>query len=275
MDHARGSRRFHFISGLPRSGSTLLSAILRQNPDVAAGMTSPVASLVLAMQRHMSQENEAAPFIEDGQRATILRAIVEGYYAQLPAETLVLDTSRTWCSKMPLIARLFPEAKVIACVRDVRWIMDSVERLVRVNALEPSGLFGFEAGGTVYSRIGRLAGGDGLVGFALNALREAYYGEESARLLLVRYESLTSDPARVLSAVYDFLEEPSFAHDYENVVFDAEEFDRRLGTPGLHRVGRRVEASSRRTILPPRLFESFAGDAFWEGPQDNGGPMVV
>ena len=32
----------HFISGLPRSGSTLLAGILRQNPRFHAGMTSPV-----------------------------------------------------------------------------------------------------------------------------------------------------------------------------------------------------------------------------------------
>ncbi|MEM5734156.1 sulfotransferase, partial [Shewanella algae] len=41
------ARRFHFISGLPRSGSTLLSAILRQNPRFSAGMSSPVAMLAL------------------------------------------------------------------------------------------------------------------------------------------------------------------------------------------------------------------------------------
>ncbi|MBD9680249.1 sulfotransferase, partial [Pseudomonas sp. PDM18] len=35
-------QNFHFISGLPRSGSTLLSAILLQNPRFHAGMSSPV-----------------------------------------------------------------------------------------------------------------------------------------------------------------------------------------------------------------------------------------
>ena len=39
----------HFISGLPRSGSTLLAALLRQNPRFSAGMTSPVGSLFNAM----------------------------------------------------------------------------------------------------------------------------------------------------------------------------------------------------------------------------------
>ncbi|MEG3936419.1 MULTISPECIES: sulfotransferase [unclassified Microcoleus] len=32
----------HFISGLPRSGSTLLAALLRQNPRFHGAMTSPL-----------------------------------------------------------------------------------------------------------------------------------------------------------------------------------------------------------------------------------------
>ena len=39
-------RQFHFISGLPRSGSTLLAGILRQNPRFHASMSSPVSGLL-------------------------------------------------------------------------------------------------------------------------------------------------------------------------------------------------------------------------------------
>ena len=47
----------HFISGLPRSGSTLLAAILRQNPRFHAGMTSPVGAMYMALERSMSRQN--------------------------------------------------------------------------------------------------------------------------------------------------------------------------------------------------------------------------
>ena len=40
------SQQFHFIAGLPRSGSTLFSALLRQNPDFHADISSPVMGLV-------------------------------------------------------------------------------------------------------------------------------------------------------------------------------------------------------------------------------------
>ncbi|HEX8778946.1 MAG TPA: sulfotransferase, partial [Rhodanobacter sp.] len=43
---ATPTRKFHFISGLPRSGSTLLAAILKQNPRFRAGMTSPLADIM-------------------------------------------------------------------------------------------------------------------------------------------------------------------------------------------------------------------------------------
>ena len=42
------------------------------------------------------------------------------------------------------------------------------------------------------------------------------------------------------------------------------EFDLRLGTPGLHDVGRSVEARERKPILPPDLFKRYERDAFWE-----------
>jgi sulfotransferase len=52
----------HFISGLPRAGSTLLAAILSQNPVLHAGITSPMGSFVSSLLRDMSQGNEAAVF---------------------------------------------------------------------------------------------------------------------------------------------------------------------------------------------------------------------
>jgi sulfotransferase len=259
----------HFISGLPRSGSTLLAAILRQNPRFHAGMTGPAGSLVEAMLRAMSMNNETAIFLNDRQREALLRAVFAGVYADVPTDHVVFDTNRLWCTKLPLITALFPRARMICCVRDVPWVLDSVERLVRQNRFQPSGIFNFEPSGTVYSRVDGLSGANGMVGYAWNALREAFYGEDTNRLLLLTYETLTSDPSRAVAEIYNFLDEPPFAHDFENVEFDASEFDRRLGTPGLHTVGRRVTATERRTLLPPDLFNKYVSDTFWGDPDRN------
>ena len=206
----------HFISGLPRSGSTLLSALLRQNPKFRAGMTGPVGPLVEAMLKAMSMANETSVFIDDAQRETLLRAIFETFHGGLPARHVSFDTNRMWCAKLPLLAKLFPQAKIICCVRDVASIVNSVERLVAENMLQPSGIFSFEPGGTVYSRADGLGGGNSMIGFAYNALREAFYGPHSDRLLLVTYNTLTRDTKHALTEIYRFIGQEPFKHGLQD-----------------------------------------------------------
>ena len=73
--------RLHFISGLPRSGSTLLAALLRQNPRFSAGMSSPVYALFRSMLRETSARNEGSVFIDDDIRKRLLRGVFDAYYA--------------------------------------------------------------------------------------------------------------------------------------------------------------------------------------------------
>lgn len=257
----------HFVSGLPRSGSTLLAALLRQNPRFySTGMTSPVGSLFSAMIGAMSQRNESAVFIDDEQRRRLSRACFDAYYAEISPQQMIFDTNRLWTTKLPALTELFPDSLVICCVRNPAWIVDSIERLVRKNAFEPSGIFNFEPGGTVYSRADGLSASAGMVGFAWSALREAVYGQQSGKLLLLRYETLTTNPLGVLAALYEAMGEPLFSHDPRRIEpnYDGIEFDARVGMPGLHTVGSRVETRERQTILPPDLFARFAKDNFWD-----------
>jgi sulfotransferase len=259
----------HFISGLPRSGSTLLSALLLQNPALHAGISSPVGSLVSAALREMSQGTETAVLFDDAQRQAILRGLFDSYYHAIHLSRTVFDTNRAWCSRLSMLAALFPDARVICCVRHLPWVIDSIERLVRQNRWELSKIFDFEPGGTVYSRADGLTSRNGMVGFAYNAVKQAMHSEESGRLLLLSYETLTQTPAAALAAVYDFTGLPPFEHDFANVSFDAAEFDARLGTPGLHKVEPVVRPSKRVSILPPDLWKRYEGGSFWLDPGFN------
>ena len=261
-------KSLHFISGLPRAGSTLLGALLRQNPRFLAGMSSPVAGLVGSMLGEMSGRSEFSVFIDDSGRQRVLQAIIESYYATASAK-VIFDTNRTWCARMGLIKTMYPDAKVIACVRHMPWIIDSLERLIRRNAFQPSSIFNYSPGGTVYSRAEGMASGEGMVGNAYNALKEAFFGPHAQQLMLVQYETLSSDPAKVLTAIYEFIGEKTFAHDFAHVQFDATAFDQKAGTPGLHTVRPKVHAIKRETILPPDVFRRFENDAFWLDPALN------
>lgn len=258
--------KFHFISGLPRSGSTLLSAILSQNPRFQASMSGPVAGLLGSLLENLSGKNEFSVFIDDRQRRRIAESVFNSFYADCAAE-VVFDTNRSWCARMPLLNDLHPRSKVIACVRHMPWVIDSIERLIQKNVFQPSSIFGYMAGGTVYSRAEGVAKADGMVGYAFNALKEAYYGDyASGRLMLLQYETLVSDPQKAIAAVYQFIGEAPFEHDFEHIEFDASDFDRKAGTPGLHHVRPQVAHQERASVLPPDIFNRYVNDAFWLEP---------
>jgi sulfotransferase len=172
--------RLHFISGLPRSGSTLLAALFRQNPRFSSGMSSPAYVLFRSMLHETSARNEGSVFIDDAIRKRLLTGVFAAYYAEATPETVFFDTNRGWTTKLPALVELFSDAKVICSVHNPAWILDSVESLIRRNAFELSGIFSYESGGTVYSRIEGLASPAGMFGFAYNALREAVYGSRTA-----------------------------------------------------------------------------------------------
>jgi sulfotransferase len=188
--------------------------------------------------------------------------LFDDFYADNPAE-VIFDTSRAWCGRIPAIARLFPDAKVIACVRELPWVIDSIERLVQRNVFSPSSIFNYNPGGTVYTRANGVVAPDGMVGGPFDLLKQACYGSHTDRLLLLQYETMTTDPAKAMHAIYEFLGEPVFDHNFDNVDYDVTEFDDRAGTPGLHTVHGKVEAKPRATLLPPDLFNRFIHDAFW------------
>ena len=269
------SGKYHFISGLPRSGSTLLAALLRQNPRFHAGMASPVAALFTGMLNQFSAGSEFASSIDIKLRRRLLRSLFDTFYAEESQREVIFDTSRAWCARMPAILDLFADAKVIACVRNVAWVMDSIEQLYRANPYENTKLFNDEnERSTVFSRVETLAQRNRLVGYAWSALKEAYYGQYAQSLLLIEYELLSQAPEKCLRLVYDFIGEPWFEHDFDNVQYDAPEFDQALGLSGLHKVRPKVAAVARRTLLPPDLFEQYAALSFWQNGVGSGANVI-
>ncbi|HTC26568.1 sulfotransferase [Dyella sp.] len=269
-DASNPPRKFHFISGLPRAGTTLLAAILNQNPRFRAGMTSPLADIMGVVMAEASSKNDFSFDVSDEQRVALLRGLVENFYSAQAGADVMFDTSRLWCSRMQLLNVLFPGMKVIACVRQLAWVLDSMERLVRRQPVSVSKVFRFDTNTTVYSRVEALTDPRGMVGFAYQATKEAFYGPHAQNhLLMLTYESLVSDPAAAVRAVYQFLGEPWFEHDFDRIEYNADEFDARVGMPGLHSVRPKVEAIERQPILPREIFGRFANEAFWMDPKNN------
>ncbi|TWC00213.1 sulfotransferase [Bradyrhizobium macuxiense] len=245
-----------------------MSALLRQNPRYSAAVTSPVASLIMPLLHSMSGASEFAVFFNDERRRTIIKAVFDSYYAGIPVDHLVFDTNRTWTGKLPLLNELYPKSKVICCVREIGWVIDSLERMLRKNPTQLSRTLDYKPGSSLYARIETLMNSDrGLIGLAWSNLREAWFSQYASKLIVINYDTLVAAPEAVLRGLYRELEEPWYPHDFANLSYDEPEYDAHLGMPGMHKVGARVERQNREPCIPPDIFAKYAHLSFWLQPE--------
>lgn len=238
-------------------------------------MSSPVSMLLNSSLEQMGANSEFYTFFNDDLRKRICKAIVSAYYEEQTDKKTIFDTSRTWTARLHQLADLYQDFKVICCVRNPAWIMDSFERIYRKNPFDYSRMFSPQNRQTVYTRCEALASVAGSLGSAWTALKEAYYGEFSERMLLVDYDLLTQYPEKTIGLLYEFMGEPAFPHNFNHVEYRATEFDDNIGVKGLHDVKREVAFQPRRSILPPDLFAKYQEMAFWLDPVATSASRIV
>jgi sulfotransferase len=111
------------------------------------------------------------------------------------------------------LVELFENFKMICCVRNPAWIMDSFEVIYRKNPFDYSRMYSPQSRQTVYSRCESQMSAGATVGSSWSALKEAYSG----RMLLIDYDLLTQQPQRDIELLYQFLGYKAFAHDFDNI----------------------------------------------------------
>jgi sulfotransferase len=189
---------------------------------------------------------------------------------------VVFDTNRSWTGRAALLRDLYPNARIICLVREVGWIIDSLESILRRNPLQVWRSLNLQAGASVYARAEALMNSDtGLVGIAWSSLREAWFGDDAKSLIVVEYEKFVRDPGATIARLYRELQEPAFTHDFDNIVYDEPDYDATLGMPGLHQVRPRVGHQDRAPCIPPDIFATYAESSFWKRPDMNRRGVVM
>jgi sulfotransferase len=248
-------KSYYFISGLPRSGSTLLSSILRQNPEFYADIASPVQGIVTNTIDFMTGCENNLNLTED-RRRNILLSIFDGYYKHLETP-VIFDSSRGWTKNTTLLQELFPTTKILCCVRDIPWIINSFELINKKNPFHSSTLVKQECNDNVFSRSDAMMDKNGgIIAGPWICLHEGY-ALNPEMIHFIEYENLCKEPEKTMRSVYEFLEKPYYSHDFENVEYSNENFDMACNLKDLHTVKRRVEYKPPRNVLPPEIVKKY------------------
>lgn len=218
-------KTLHFLSGIPRSGSTVLAAILNQNPMTHVSTTS---GLVHALDGLANTWHSAGLLNEnDPQRtklAQTMRGAIDAFYEDTD-KPVVIDKSRGWPIGQIMGAMtqvLDRQPKIIATVRSVPDCAASFIRIVK-----PADLDEFMATGQLMDHLKA----------AYISLQDGYeYAPEN--FLFVEYEDLLTEPKVQLARIHEFLDLPEFEYDFNNIDGSsvAEDDENLHGTAGMHDV---------------------------------------
>lgn len=251
-------KTYYFLSGLPRSGSTVLAAILNQNPALYVTPTSPMLDQLIENQNiwHSLQTVKANPMPE--QLTNITRAMINSMW-QHRSENIIIDKNRGWGKNMPASTVLFgKEIPVIATVRDLPSIMASWLTLIKKHPNHINSVIrsrGFEP--TDENIMAEMW--FNMVQDCMDGLRQLKK-DAANRLLLVDYDALISNPVGQLSAVEDFLKLPKWKYDLKNIKIDTVDDDvAAWGIPNMHSIRPMLAKTSKsaKEVLGDAMYYKF------------------
>jgi len=233
------------LTGLARSGSTLLLYLLDQNPIFEIGPDSEVSNLLNWNKEFIEQnihhfqlphEKVSDCFIDFCKKGT------EAWINQIcPQDKIFIDKSRHWIKNLDYNFKLFPEMKIIILIRDLRGVVNSFEKIhnnsLFTNKQNIQKDVRFDLQMQRVDHIFNLP----YIKDAVFALKELIDIPKSYRnkILFCRYEDLISNTKNELEKIYEFLNLPNYHHDLDNIK-QGVYFDNPYQPYGCHKIQNKI-----------------------------------
>lgn len=269
-------KKYFFMAGLPRSGGTLLSAILNQNPDIYVSPQSPLLNILgSAYNQYQSKENKDNDMSYD--IYNVLDGIIPLFY-ESRKEKYIIDRNFSWLDGHPyaiLEKHLKNDIKVICPVRDMLEILASWNRLCENDKDNRYDKEILEQDKTdrkmADKRADRFMNFIGSVGdinvksTAIENLKRVLYPEFKDNILLVEYDDIVGSPIETVNKVYDFLGIDRYSHDLSNIKSDGNYTDA-WGIKGHHKLKSELvkEEYDLTSIFSSDTIARYSGMEFWK-----------
>src|SRR5580693_7809606 len=246
------------VTGLPRSGSTLLCQLLSQHPQILCeGQSSPLCNLVLGIRRMVSDDQF---FLAQLDRAfersyAHLSGAMQGFlrgWNQECGKQAVVDKNRAWLHAIELLLHIEPNAKLIVCLRDLGQIYGSIEaqhqRTILVDFIDH--LADFDR----FGRADMLFAKDKAIGAPLISLHAVadLPKHVQERLYFIRFEDLMERPSACMTHLYSWLGLSPFEIDPDHLAIGLQESDSHYHMKYSHKQANQITKPKRHEI-PPRI----------------------
>lgn len=276
------NKTFYFMAGLPRSGSTLLSSILNQNPRFYSGPSSPVLGAMFAVEQNFMGNELYHGYPKPDQVREIIGSIPHHFYSDVQ-NPVVFDKNRAWTARVPYIeGYIGQQAKILVPVRRIDEILTSILTMIhrnpfqegqpRINFVDEQ-LIKTDIPINDLNRCMYLLNDGGIVYESLNAIMMGFQQNVRDKMHFVDYNDLVDNPEKIMEDIYDFLGEEFYDHDFGSISNIHREDDLiTYGLSDMHQVRSEVKKTSSppASILPEEILDLYEQNKrrleFWGTP---------
>ena len=244
------------MAGLPRSGSTLLSAILNQNPDIYVTPSADTSFLILSLYK-TSQVSEAyhSGFAPEGYQ-NIMAKLPDAFYKHID-KPYIIDKNRNWGTPENIeVAELFSnKVKIICPVRPIIEVLASFVNLAEKNPDNFIDKFVCDYPVSQFrpkndARCDALMAANHQIETNILSLASSLDPRHEGKFHFVAYADLVSKPEKVIDAIYNFLEIPKFKHKFENLKWALMPNEANVyGIPDMHKIRSKIDVSKTDTSV--------------------------
>jgi sulfotransferase len=267
-------KEFFFLAGMQRSGSTIISQILNQNPDIWVSPASPLFRMMVTQsQSHNELENidySRSAAIDD-----VIATIPHAFYQDKSAK-YIIDKNLNWPNPLgvELIYKYITQnIKIICPVRNVLDVLVSFDTIINAhpdsknNQIDEQALSqSFPDKPLADLRADFLMRHDRDVALSLRFMKHALVPEYRHLFHFVDYDDFVNNPEEEINKIYDYLEIPKYNHEFENIVDSSGISENSLtGIKNLHKIRPKVQKVSKRPqdVFLPETINRYSGLEFW------------
>lgn len=262
-------KQYYFMAGLPRSGSTLLGALLNQHPKIHCGAISPVLEIMYTIEQNLLQSEQYKAYPKPDCATKIIGSVIENFYSDID-KPYIVDKCRAWPNNIErILGYIQSDVKIVCTVRSVQDILASFISLIHRNPNEISYIDKWLLDRKIEvndkNRCEYLMSPEGIIDQSLYALSQGLAKGFSKHLLLVEYENLIENTQLEMDRIYDWWELPRHQHDLENIVNKYREDDSVYDLKDMHEVRSRICKTSKPAdqVLTADILSRYQGLDFW------------
>ena len=204
------NKQLFFLVAQPRSGNTLFTSIMNQNPNIACTPNS--ITLEIMKDLFLLKDTDVFQNYPDHKSLdNVLNAVYDNYYKDWPQQIIIDRGPVMTKGNFALMQKHFKRPfKCIVILRDVMDVLASYMKWYTENPNAFPNRFGFK---NDEEKLSQIMNRDGAVAKDLEAIKNAFNYPDICHF--VKYDDLVARPEEEITKIYKFMEVPYYKHRFE------------------------------------------------------------